>query len=154
VMLSRRSRWQVLLKVPVRETGDKHSLADSLLNLGMLVYDERNYVAARGYIEESLRLRREMGDKRGIAESLNEFASLASGQAQPERALRLAGAAATLRALLGTPLAPAEQDRLDRWLQSARAALSAEAGVVAWAEGHAMTLEQAIGYALGETGPE
>ena len=52
----------------------------------------------------------------GIAFLLAGFAELATAEAQPQRALRLAGAAAALREKHGTPLAPSLQARLERTL--------------------------------------
>ena len=65
-----------------------------------------------------------------------------------ERALRLAGAAAVLREKHGTPLAPSLQARLEHTLALVRSALRGEDAAAAWSEGQAMTLEQAIAYAL------
>jgi tetratricopeptide (TPR) repeat protein len=75
-------------------------------------------------------------------------ATLAAVQGIPDCALRLAGAAAALRARLNRPLAPAEQTTLERRLAPARQALSAEEQATAWAAGQAMTREQAIADAL------
>ena len=76
------------------------------------------------------------------------WAELATAEAQPRRALRLAGAAASLREKHGTPLAPSSQARLERTLELVREAFRGEDAVVAWSEGQAMTLEQAMAYAL------
>jgi len=75
-------------------------------------------------------------------------AALAAVQSAPRRALRLAGAAAALRAPLTRPLAASEQAALERRLAPARRALSAEEQATAWAEGQAMTRAQAIADAL------
>lgn len=80
----------------------------------------------------------------GIIHSLEGFAGLAAAQAQPQRALRLAGAAASLREAIGAPHA-----RLEHRLEAARQTLSEAVGTELWAEGRAMTLEQASTYALG-----
>jgi hypothetical protein len=90
----------------------------------------------------------------GIAFLLAGFAELATAEAQPRRARRLAGAAAALRQKHGTPLAPSLQVRLEHTLELVRSACSGEDAVAAWSEGQAMTLEQAMAYALtveGET---
>jgi hypothetical protein len=75
-------------------------------------------------------------------------AALAAAQGAPRKAMRLAGAAASLRAHLNLPGAPSEQTSLARRLAPARQALSAEEQATAWAAGQAMTAEQAIAYAL------
>jgi tetratricopeptide (TPR) repeat protein len=87
------------------------------------------------------------------------LAELAAAQGQPERAVRLAGAAAALRARSGLP---AQSPRL--WplssvvekgaqLVAARHALGEPAATAAWDDGHAMTPEQAFTYALEQPAP-
>jgi hypothetical protein len=73
---------------------------------------------------------------------------------QPTRAVRLAGAAVALRAGPGQPvnLWSFSEAEVARWLEPARRAVGAQAAIVAWAEGQAMTLEQAVAYALEEPG--
>jgi len=69
-------------------------------------------------------------------------------EGQPERALRLVGAATVVREAIGSPLSPAEQTKLESKLQSVRQALDLEAQAAIHAEGRTMSLEQAIDYAL------
>jgi hypothetical protein len=66
------------------------------------------------------------------------------------RATRLAGSVETLAITMGYVIEPAERRALDRAISGARAALSAEAFAMAWAEGQVMALEDAVPYALGE----
>jgi hypothetical protein len=117
-------------------------------SMGALAVAEGDYVTARARFEESLAIWGEIGDRGGIAFLLAGFAELATAEAQPRRALRLAGAAAALRQKHGTPLAPSLQVRFDRTLELVRSAIRGDDAGAAWAEGQAMTLEQAIAYAL------
>jgi hypothetical protein len=57
-----------------------------------------------------------------------------------------------LRDELGMPQIPIEQDDYDRNLNAVRDALGDEAFSAAWAEGQALTFEQAIDYALASSG--
>jgi hypothetical protein len=66
--------------------------------------------------------------------------------------VRLFGAADALRKALGTALVPGELETHDSQLGQARALLGKDAFAAAWAEGRALTVEQAIAEALGETG--
>ena len=77
------------------------------------------------------------------------MAGLAARQGQPARALRLAGAAAALRDRIDEQPWPANQATLTRRLAAAREALSAQGQAAAWADGQALTVEQAIAEALG-----
>ena len=51
-------------------------------------------------------------------------------------------------------LSPVRRSRYERTVAAVRASLARQAFAAAWAEGRAMTLEQAIAYALEETNPE
>ena len=67
---------------------------------------------------------------------------------RPEQAARVLGAAAALRDEIGVPLPPGDRDAYERDLAAVRTALGEAALVAAWAEGRAMSLEQAIAYVL------
>ena len=58
------------------------------------------------FMAESLALRREMGERLGIAECLEELAAVAAGSGEPARAARLLGAAEAIRMAIGAPLPP------------------------------------------------
>jgi hypothetical protein len=64
------------------------------------------------------------------------------------RAARLHGAAETLRETIGVPLTTMERALYDPAAVRASPELAS-----AWAEGRAMTLEQAVAYALDELPP-
>ena len=83
-----------------------------------------------------------------MAWSLEYLARVAGGLGQPERAARLFGAAEALREAIGAPLPPSGRDDHEREVAAARAHLDEHAFVQALAEGQAMSLEQAIAYAL------
>jgi hypothetical protein len=99
-------------------------------------------------------LGREFGSRQLPVLLLDGYAGLAAARGQAARGLRLAGAAAAAREAAGERLWVGEQPELDRWLAPARAALSEPDGAAAWAEGSAMTLEQAIADALDDAAEE
>ncbi len=115
-------------------------------------------------LEESLRLLGELGDRRNAAYLLEAWASLAAAlsSAQPDgqvgarervqRAARLFGAAGAVRTASGIPLPPVDRSRYERYLAAARAQSTEAVWNAAWAEGQAMTLEQAVAYALEDEG--
>jgi predicted ATPase/class 3 adenylate cyclase len=128
--------------------GDKWSLGNSVLTLGNVLRAQGDDAAAYPLYQESLQIYRELGDRRALAYLLESMGALLSLQGQPTRALRLVGAAARLRTTLKTPLSSAEQSQLDQALEPARQALG-DAATTAWEAGRALSLEQAIGEALG-----
>ncbi|HEX5691180.1 MAG TPA: tetratricopeptide repeat protein, partial [Roseiflexaceae bacterium] len=131
-----------------RQLGEKNFSALTLNNLGDMRRAQGRYAEARALDRESLTDQYAIGDRWAIAYVLESFAALTAAEAQPERALRLAGAAAALRASIGAPLAPAEQLQLDRQLQPPRQALGEATADIEWQAGYGLTLEQAIAFAL------
>jgi predicted ATPase len=131
-----------------RELGDRWGIAGALGDLGNLEREEGDFAAAHHLYRESLDVFQELDHKRGIARLLDCFAGSAAAQSQPERALKLAGAAAAVRGALGAALTPAEQHRLTRSLEPARKAVSDAAGGSLWMEGWGMSVDEAIAAAL------
>jgi len=127
-----------------RELGDRWGIAGTLADLGSLAREQGNYPAARALYGESIKSFQELDHKRGIARLLECFACSAAAQFEAQRSLRLAGAAAALRQNIGAPLTPAEQAKLEAALEPARQALTNTAGVTAWLEGWALTVDKAI----------
>ncbi|HEX3353824.1 MAG TPA: tetratricopeptide repeat protein [Terriglobales bacterium] len=127
-----------------RELGDRWGVAGTLADLGTLAREEGNYPEANACYRESIRMFQEMDHKRGVARLLECFACCAAVQLEPERSLRLAGAAAAIRQTIGAPLTPSEQAKLESSLHPARESLTNTAGVTAWLEGWALPVERAI----------
>ncbi len=127
-----------------RELGDRWGIARSLADLGDLALEQGDYRAADSLYRESIALFRELEHKRGVARLLESFACSAAAQSQPERSLRLAGAAAALRQSIGAPLTPAEQAKLEKSLDPARREVTTTIGRTAWLEGWVMPVEKAI----------
>jgi hypothetical protein len=67
------------------------------------------------------------------------------------RAAHLAGSAGAVRDRAGIPATPLDRSRLERWLDGPRTALGDAAFAAARAEGAAMTGDQAVRHALGES---
>jgi predicted ATPase/DNA-binding SARP family transcriptional activator len=140
-----------------RELGNECGAAWALVSLGEIARLQGNLDAAQAHTAESLTLFRESRHKTGTATCLRELAAVAAARgddpAGVRRAARLFGAAEALNEALGTPIPPSQRADHERSVAAVRAALSEEAFLRAWAEGRAMTLDQAVGYAL-QTGEE
>jgi len=135
-----------------RKLGDPGLLVHALGGIGHLERDAGDYARARALYRESLVVRRELGALHALAQSLEDLAVLAGRQGQIERAIRLLGAAEAFCETLGARPPVAVPAEYERTVTAGRAVLG-EAGFAArWAEGRAMSLEQAIDYAL-EEGP-
>jgi hypothetical protein len=139
-----------------RQLGDKAGIAISLSDLGLVAYSQGDYVAVRSLYEESLAIRREIGETWGIARSLVGLGGLAAAtgrtHTQAERGARLLGAVEALLGAVSIMLEPDDRMEYEQGVAYARAKLSKEAFEKAWTEGRAMSMEQAIEYALEDSG--
>jgi tetratricopeptide (TPR) repeat protein len=140
-----------------RELGDRRNSGITLAHLGDVALSIDDRGAARDCYCEALPIFLESGDSGMSALVLTGLASLALAGGAPAQAVRLAGAAASITR--SAPWVAAErwanwQHRLST-LQIREAAgqtLGQQESAQAWAEGQAMTLEQAIAYALEQAG--
>jgi predicted ATPase/DNA-binding CsgD family transcriptional regulator len=124
--------------------GYRRNEADALATLGSIAAAQGDHTAAEGYLDASLAAHQELGNPVGVAYVLERYAGLAVERAQPARALRLAAAAAALRARNGVPLPMAAQDQLDDALRPARQALGQRVSNEAWATGSALSLADSL----------
>ena len=133
-----------------RKLDDLGGIAMLLNNLGDLASSQSDYAGARALYIEGLTIRSELGDRWGIAETLNGLAYVAFGLASFGQATRMWGGAERLREEIGATLQPRDRLRYDRQVAAARAAMGDNAFDLTWQDGRAMTLEQAIRFALGK----
>ncbi len=133
-----------------RGRGATEGTAYSLNGLGCIALRQGDTERAAALARESLTLRRGLGHLAGLHESLESLAAVAVAQGQHERAALLFGAAEAGREAIGAPLPPVQRPDYEQHVGTLRVALGERASATAWAEGRAMTLEQAIEYALSE----
>jgi predicted ATPase len=136
-----------------RDAGTKWGIATSLRNLGTMAEAQGDHRRAAALFEESLHLYRELGYRPGVAACLAGLAGIAPTE-QPERAARLLGAAQALMDTTDVVIGPDDRVDVEHDLPTVRAQLGETSFAAAWAEGRAMTLEQAITYALKGTSPQ
>jgi predicted ATPase/class 3 adenylate cyclase/Tfp pilus assembly protein PilF len=131
-----------------RQLGNKWGVGVSLGMLGWVAMRERDWDRAITRLGESLEIRQEIGDKGGSAWCLERLAGVAMIQRQVEKAVRLFGAAAALRSSIGSVIDPADEANYKKNISSLRAKLGRGRFKAVWDEGRAMSLEQAVAYAL------
>jgi predicted ATPase/DNA-binding SARP family transcriptional activator len=129
-------------------TGSHSFIASALGNLGTLATQQEKYTEAASYHRQSLELRQAAGNKVGIKNSLGNLAELAVAVGAYLRAARLYAAADTLRHTMHTSGTDAEQVDIDRDLAVIQQHLGEDAFTAAWAVGSALTLDEAVTYAL------
>jgi tetratricopeptide (TPR) repeat protein len=149
--LSNHAEGRALLEECVsraRELGDKRWTAIGLNRLGDVVFAEGDVNRAVELHRQSLAMAHQVQDQERVVLSLISLAKVAGNREDAPRAIRLFGAADALRAAIGIVLAPPERNAYERCVAAARARLDAETFAAIWAAGKAMSLEQAVEYAL------
>lgn len=107
-----------------------------------------DYRRAGSLCEEGIDMSWQRSMRRHTAIHLHVSASLVSSQGQFIRSARLWGAAAALYGGISTVFSPLERHLFGPYIAAAHARLDEEAWEVAWAEGQAMTTQQAVAYVL------
>ena len=140
-----RARFEASL-ASMREAGDELDLVWVLMSLGHVAVAQGNDAEARSVYQESLRRCAEMGYRPPMSSCLAGLARVARGEGRTARAARLVGAAEGQREVPGAWTELLDRRQYDRDMADARA----QTHDWAWAEGQAMTLEQAVAYALDD----
>jgi predicted ATPase/class 3 adenylate cyclase len=133
------------LRDPLLLNMSYHELGDIELRAG-------NLAEARRYLQNCILVFQELGQQAFVAHELESFAFIAQADNQPARAARLLGAAEAVQEGIGTSAMGVERlkneyNRAIAWLHTQ---LDETAYDACWSEGCAMTMEQAISYALQE----
>jgi predicted ATPase/DNA-binding winged helix-turn-helix (wHTH) protein len=131
-----------------RDAHDPWGIARSLTDLGYIELAEGRLKEARAAFREALGTFGELRHRRGMARVLEGYASLALAGGHAAAALRLASAACRIRTRINAPLPRQEQAYVEETVQTARGRVGMSQSEEAWAEGTAMSLEEAIAYAL------
>jgi non-specific serine/threonine protein kinase len=123
-------------------------LPSILVGLGLTVTDVGDFNRAIAVFRESLSLAQAKGHLGNVINSIEGLARVATLTEQTELAVRLFGAADTLREERVFPLSPVSLAYVKPIMTALRDALGAERFSVAWKEGRLLTLQQAIDAAL------
>ena len=121
-------------------------------NLGYVRLRRGDPGGARALFRESLELARGLRNTRDIVYALAGLTGASVDDKEPLRVARLLGAVEALLSTVEIQLEPAERAEFVHNTAAVRARLKPEAFAAASAAGRAMTLEQAIEYALTEVG--
>lgn len=129
--------------------GHLQQIALSLNNLGLVATRQGYFARAVQLHRQSLEVYRTGQEVRFIPECLEGLADAQSAMGQSIRAVVLLGAADALRALIGVTVPPMDRDAYDGLLLRVRQELQDEFQS-AWTRGNAMSMEQALDYALDD----
>jgi predicted ATPase/class 3 adenylate cyclase len=135
-----------------QNTGQQSSGAWAIAHLGYIALQQGDVAQARTRFTQAQHLFAKGGLKIGVVYALEGFATLAVQQGRPERAARLFAWADATRDAIHNTRRPVEQLEVDHELNAIRSQIDEAMVETAWAEGRAMTMEQAIAFALEHTG--
>jgi DNA-binding SARP family transcriptional activator len=119
-----------------RQAGYPEGVAWAGHELGLLAMRQGDPARAEELLARSLERHRELGDRWRTASVLDDLAATAVIVERPDRAAALLGAAAAIRADIGTVIAPCERADHDTVEERARLALGPDAFSAAWSQGH------------------
>ena len=131
-----------------REIGDMHRVNMVRSELAHMERYEGHYQQAKAMYRESIVEWKRIGHRAAIAHQLECFASIAKIEEQGQRAARLFGAAEALREKIDIPMTDMEHVEYEREISELKAGMDEKVFVSAWTEGRALTMEQAIDFAL------
>jgi ATP/maltotriose-dependent transcriptional regulator MalT len=132
----------------LQKLGDQSTTSDAIRNLGRLELTRGNVARARQLFRDALTMQRDGEIWYWLPWSFENFALHASAINDFARAARLFGAAEALRETRGARLPPIDRDEYAPHLANLRAHLDDAQLRAAWNEGRAMSIEQALEYAL------
>jgi tetratricopeptide (TPR) repeat protein len=125
-------------------------------NFEIILTSELGHTVRRmGKVDEAKKIYRDtlkrwqnMGNRAAIANQLECFAFIALSEEDPQRSVRLLGAAEALRNSIQAPMTDYEKVEYDGTIAQLRSMLSEEEFYSVWSEGQSLSMEQAIQLAL------
>jgi len=118
-----------------------------ILNLAYVTLHQGDGLEAAALFAQSLALRQEYDVIADVLVMVG-LAGVAAVTEQPAQAARLFGAAEALVNAIWADILPVDRAEYDRYVAAARAKLDEASFAAAWAEGRALSFEQAITEAL------
>ncbi|MCE7988095.1 MAG: NACHT domain-containing protein [Caldilinea sp. CFX5] len=132
------------------EQSNKYGIALTLNNLALTNRMKGNLGQAQAQYRQALLLNQELGNLQRTAEVLTGIGTVAGIQGELEKAARLFGFAEALVEQAGASLPPSDLNNYLEQKAAVRSQMGEEQFMVSWLAGQAMTLKQAIEYALYE----
>jgi hypothetical protein len=128
-------------------------LPTSLIHLALVTNEQDKQVTSRPLYEESLMIVHGIGDRAGMAASLEGLAGVFVQEDDLQRAARLYGAAASLRDATGAARSLEEEAAYQQQLASVRDGLAEDGFAAAFAAGRELLPEEAVTEALQHRQP-
>lgn len=129
-----------------QELGDKVGIAWVRENLGYVARHDGDYPQAADHFMESLVTFQELGQPWGTAQSIVGLAAVAESRGMAEYAAQLLGASMKILDSIGYMID--DRHEYDRTLTAIQSRLDEQVFAAAWAQGAAMTTDEAVEHAL------
>jgi predicted ATPase len=130
------------------EVRDDWALGMAYRNLGMVDAARGEVDRAIGHLQCSLGHLRKTGERWFVSRGLEELAANLVAREQYDEAARLFGAGEALREAVGAPLVPFYRSAYEAAVGSLRRGISEPRWQAEWEAGRAMTIEEALAFAL------
>jgi hypothetical protein len=144
-----RRAYEAALTV-AQQTGERLRILVNYNNLAFLALHAGEAGRARDLQREALRLALAMNNRLQMAKAPATLAGALGALGHHQQAARLFGASESALERLGAFHVPNDQWEIDAMIAAVRAQLDEATFQAAWAEGRALTLEQAVEQALDE----
>ena len=131
-----------------QELGAKFTIAVALNGLGKVACSHGEYQKSTALHRDALSLLQRTGNRWSALYTLEAIATVMIMQQDMERAVRLLGATSAFYEQMRFLMSALEREHHEHNVQALRETLAREAFEAGWVQGQAMTLEQAIEYAL------
>ncbi len=131
--------------------GDRTLYTANRSEMGHVFRKQGRYAEAVAIYHETMPVFQEMGQWAAFAHELECLAFIAGTQRQGERAAKLLGAAEALRERINSAMTLIERREYEQALDHLRAQLDKASLEKAWAEGRALTMDQALEFATKDT---
>jgi tetratricopeptide (TPR) repeat protein len=131
-----------------RETGEILRTYMIMANLSFIAYNKGDFHLAKKLSVDTLNGWLEIGVRQGIISALWILAGPLSELSEPRKAALLLGAAQASFAEMGAADHPSDLPQVAEYMARTQAMIGSDEFKKAWDEGQAMSLEQAVAYAL------
>jgi predicted ATPase/class 3 adenylate cyclase len=134
-----------------REIRSRNTILDLVGNLGHVRLHRGDVQAAYDLFSEGLRLAEQQGAWDYVDNYFIGMAGVQAYRQQPRTAATLFGVVDQLKEAAGIPIQPADRQEYEHYLAVASVQLDPNTWNTLWMEGRAMSMEQALAYALEDT---
>jgi len=144
-----REKYEIALQT-MQELGSLRNVIMVKSDLAHILRYEGKYLEAISAYHETIKEWQKMGHRAAIAHQFECLAFIAKAMEHTERAIRLFGAAETLRQKIGIDMTTQEREEYEKEITNLKANMDEKEFASLWAEGRSMTMDDAIELAVSE----